>query len=76
VSEGGGGIAYGLIHDALKPSKIQELTKEFWTLAGLEAGDLLAEMPPSAALERAQADVVKGSAKARGDIKHTFTRPR
>ena len=42
VSEGFGGVVYGLI-DKMMTEKSPKLVKEFATLAGLEAGDLAAE---------------------------------
>ena len=43
VSEGFGGIAYGIIEKMLEKKAASHLVKEFVMLAGLEAGDLLAE---------------------------------
>jgi hypothetical protein len=73
VSEGVGGIVYSMVHDALKKRDLHELTKEFFTLAGLEAGDLAAEMPLRAALDLVDRQLVTGINKARGNIKDTFT---
>jgi hypothetical protein len=72
VSEGIGGIVYGVIHKMVDPKKLPQYVKDFTTLAGLEAGDLAAEIPLRAALGRVEHDLLTGSANARGKVADTF----
>ena len=65
VSEGIGGIAFGVIENLLAKTTISsKALKEFAELAGLEAGDLAAEKAFHAGIDLAKTDLEKGIASA------------
>jgi hypothetical protein len=72
VSEGVGGVVYSVVSDAMKPSKLPHLVKEFVDLGALEAGDVAAEGPLKWALSMAEHDLVGGINGAKDKIKDTF----
>ena len=71
VSEGFGGVVYGVIEKMLEKKAASHLVKEFVMLAGLEVGDLAAETAFKRTLSAVRTDFDVGRKEAEKQIKES-----